>query len=79
MLFTLSDRLAAFVEAQVADGRHASASDVVRAGLRLLEEQETRWEALRADLAEGEESGAPEAFDFDRFLRERRMPGVGAC
>ncbi len=46
-----------FIEAQVEHGRYSSASDVVRAGLHLLEEQETKLAALRAALAEGEESG----------------------
>ena len=73
--FTLSDRLAAFVEAKIEEGRYASASDVVRAGLRLLEEQETKLDALRRALAEGEASGAPAAFDFDDFLRTRPRAG----
>jgi len=42
----------------------------VRAGLRLLESQETKLAALRAALIEGEESGVIENFDFDEFLTE---------
>jgi antitoxin ParD1/3/4 len=74
---SLSDQLSGFVERQVAQGRFGSASEVVRAGLRLLEEHETRLETLRSALAEGERSGRPEAFDFDQFLKERRgrQPG----
>ena len=49
--FTLGDHFADFVETKVAEGRYASASDVVRAGLRLLEDQETQLAALRAALA----------------------------
>ena len=69
---SLSDHLAAFVEEQVAGGRYGSASDVVREGLRLLEERETKLESLRVALIEGEESGPSEPFDFEEFLEGRR-------
>ncbi len=68
---TLGDHFAGFIERQVAGGRFGSASEVVRAGLRLLEEQEARHTALRAALDEGERSGAPSAFDVDAFLTEK--------
>jgi antitoxin ParD1/3/4 len=53
-------------------GRYASASEVVRAGLRLLEEREASLHALRAALIEGGKSGASEPFDFDAFIAEKR-------
>jgi antitoxin ParD1/3/4 len=68
----LGDHFATFVEAQLASGRFTSTSEVVRAGLRLLEEHEARLQALRAALAEGEASGPAEPFDFDAFLEAKR-------
>jgi antitoxin ParD1/3/4 len=70
--FSLGDHLATFVEAQVAQGRYGNASEVVRAGLRLLEAEETKLAALRAALIEGEQSGAATPFDFDAFVAGKR-------
>ena len=70
--FSLGDHFATFVETEVTNGRYASASEVVRAGLRLLEERETHLATLRAALIEGEESGPSEPFDFDAFIASKR-------
>lgn len=61
-----------FVGAQVADGRYGSVSEVVRAGLRLLEEHETRLKALRAALVEGEESGVSDRSVDEIFMEARK-------
>ena len=55
--FSVGPHFSDFIETKVKEGRYGSASDVVRAGLRLLEEQEARLSALRAALVDGEESG----------------------
>jgi antitoxin ParD1/3/4 len=70
---TLGEYFTEFVERQIEQGRYESASDVVRAGLRLLEEHEMKVEALRAALIEGETSGAPTPFDLEQFLEEMRQ------
>lgn len=67
---SLGDHFQDFIEEQISDGRYGSASEVVRAGLRLLEDRETRLASLRSALAEGEQSGFIEDFDFDSFLAE---------
>lgn len=69
---SLDDHFADFLSREVATGRYRSASEVVRAGLRLLEDRETQMAALREALVEGEASGAPEPFDFDAFIAAKR-------
>ena len=70
--FSLGEHFVDFVENQVARGRYSSASEVVRAGLRLLEDQEAQLAALRAALVEGEASGPSTPFDFDAFVASKR-------
>lgn len=72
---TIGDELNHFVTTQVESGRYGSVSEVVRAGLRLLEEHEAKLRALRAALQEGEQSGPPTAFDFDAFAERKRRKG----
>ena len=69
---SLGDHLAQFIDRQVEGGRYGSASDVVRAGLRLLEEREAKVAALQAALIAGEESGPAQELDSPSFLREMR-------
>jgi antitoxin ParD1/3/4 len=69
---TISDHFDAFVSAQVRSGRYGSTSEVVRAGLRLLEEHEARVQALQDALAAGEASGDPAPFDFDSMKAKLR-------
>lgn len=70
----LDDHFTEFVERQIEDGHYASPSEVVSAGLKLLEDENEakKLEALRAALEEGERSGFDPDFDFDTFLREKR-------
>ena len=66
---TLGDHFDRFVSGQVESGRFGSASEVIRAALRLLENTETRLETLRKMLDEGENSGVAD-YDYDAFMAE---------
>lgn len=70
--FVLGDHFDAFVAAQIEAGRYANATDVIRSGLRLLEEHEARVEALRRALVEGEESGDAGPLDFEKVRQKAR-------
>lgn len=58
-----------FIAHQIENGRYGSASEVVRAGLRLLEDTENKLGALRRMLAEGEQSGAAD-YSYSEFIAE---------
>jgi len=57
---TLGAHYEKFISQQVAQGRFGSASEAIRAGLRLLEDRETKLSLLRRALQDGEESGTSE-------------------
>ncbi|MCA1763387.1 MAG: type II toxin-antitoxin system ParD family antitoxin [Cryomorphaceae bacterium] len=68
-----------FVSSQVSAGRYKNVSEVVRAGLRLLENEESKAIALRNTIREGINSPRVEDFDFDENLKklksEKRKDG----
>lgn len=68
---SLGEHFSEFVEREVSNGRYGSTSEVVRAGLRLLEDQEMKTEALRQALIAGENSGPATEFDFEQFIEKR--------
>ena len=59
-----------FIQASILSGRYNNASEVVRSGLRLLEEREQKMAALRHAIEEGLNSGIVEDFDPDAYLVE---------
>ena len=61
-----------FIQASILSGRYNNASEVVRSGLRLLEDQEQKMAALRHAIKEGMDSGIAEDFDPDEYLEEMK-------
>lgn len=59
-----------FVQNGVKKGRYKNASEVIRAGLRLLEVEEQKFHALKSAIAEGVDSGVAIDFDPEDFLKQ---------
>ncbi len=66
---TLGEHFDQFINQQLNSGRSGSASEVIRAGLRALEDQETKIINLRNMLVEGENSGVAE-YSYDSLISE---------
>ena len=68
---SLGDHFETFVDDRVRAGRYSSASDAVRAGLRLLEQEETKFDLIREVLAKGENQlDQGQGIDGDKFMQE---------
>lgn len=67
---TIGAHFEKFITDVVEEGRFGSKSEVVRAGLRLLEAQEIKLTALRSALIEGEESGIAENYSLTGLIEE---------
>jgi antitoxin ParD1/3/4 len=59
-----------FISSQVSVGRYKNVSEVIRAGLRLLENEESKVIALRNAIQEGINSPIVETFDFEENLKK---------
>ena len=65
---SLGNHFESFIENSINTGRFNNASEVVRAGLRLLENEENKIIALKNALQEGIDSGIVKDFDRNKFL-----------
>lgn len=72
---SLGDHFEEFVDSKVSSGRFSNASEVIRAGLRLLEEEETRVMALKKAVSEGIDSGLARTFDPFKHLDHLKSSG----
>ncbi|MES2826662.1 MAG: type II toxin-antitoxin system ParD family antitoxin [Bacteroidota bacterium] len=64
----LGDYFESFINKQLETGKFSSASEVVRAALRLFEYSETKKAELVKELKKGEKSGFVKSFDKKDFL-----------
>lgn len=77
--YTIDEHDEALIDGLVESGRYKSASDVVRAGLRLVEQREQGYEAelaeLRAEIQKGIDSGPGREFDSKTLAEEIKARG----
>ncbi len=66
---TLGEHFDGFIASQINEGRFASASEVVRAALRMFEDNERKIAVLRKLLEEGEQSGTAE-YSYESLMNE---------
>ncbi|WP_422004365.1 type II toxin-antitoxin system ParD family antitoxin [Roseivirga pacifica] len=66
---TLGNYFDRFVQAQINDGRYKNVSEVIRAGLRLLETEENKAIALKRAIQEGIDSGIAHDFNPEEHLK----------
>lgn len=65
---SLGNHFEEFVENRISKGRFKNASEVIRAGLRLLEEEENRVTALKTAIEEGIQSGIAVSYNAKKHL-----------
>jgi antitoxin ParD1/3/4 len=59
-----------FIKSRINAGRYKNASEMIRAGLRLLEEEESKYAALKQALQEGIDSGIADDFNPEEHLKQ---------
>ena len=62
-----------FIKSQVTDGRYKNVSEVIRAGLRILEDEESKTKALKAAIQKGLDSPSISDFDFKENLKKLKQ------
>ena len=74
MTVDTGEELRGFVESLVESGNYKTNSEIVRDGLRLLQEKqaESKLETLRKLIDEGENSGTPIDWDVNDFLKRMK-------
>jgi len=74
--YTVGSHYEEFIKRLVESGRYSTASEVMREGLRLIEEKEeqrqAKLDALRAAVQEGLDSGPADAWDVEELIAEAK-------
>ena len=76
---SLGDHFEGFILNNIGSGRYHSASEVIRAGLRLLEHEEKKIEVLNEALELGERSGYVKDFNAKKQLDELHKKHLSSC
>lgn len=71
--FNLGNHFTQFISTQIQSGRYGNASEVIRASLRAMEQEEQKLEALRQALIDGENSGKSTPLDMLEIIREAKQ------
>jgi len=66
----LGEHFEDFISTKISSGRYNSASEVIRAALRLLEAEESKMKNLKKALSQGEKSGLEKNFDPKTHLKK---------
>jgi len=72
----LGDHFDKFIRTEIDSGRYRSASEIIRSGLRLLENEKKKIQAINEALVIGEESGEAKPFDNEEFKLKMRKKFV---
>ena len=63
----LGEHFDEFIKAEIKSGRYGSTSEIIRSGLRMLEDEKRKIESINKGLVVGEESGKPRKFNNEKF------------
>ena len=76
---SLGNHFEDFVDDKISTGRFKNASEVIRAGLRLLEEEESKIVALKRAIEEGIESGLAKNYNAKKNLEKTKDCPTKKC
>jgi len=69
----LGEHFDSFIKSELASGRFGSVSEIIRSGLRLLEDEKKKIDAINEALVVGENSGPAKEFNNEEFKQKMRM------